>query len=94
MMRYPGKPLFVEASAAGPAALKAEWLTKLGQALEDVPQVYALLYHEGGPGLDPNSTQIKSWSLASDPDSLAAMQTIVSDLRNINRTSVKQGWQS
>lgn len=87
MRRYPGKPFFVEASAAGPSAEKAAWLVKLGQAVEDVPQVYALLYHEGGPGLDPNSTQIKSWSLASDPDSLAAMQVIVSDLRNIDRTA-------
>ena len=86
VQRYPGKPLFVEASAAGPAAQKAAWLVQLGQAVEAVPQVYALLYHEGGPGLDPNSTQIQSWSLASDPDSLAAMQVIVNDLHNINRT--------
>lgn len=87
MMRYPGKPFFVEASAAGPATEKARWLLKLGQAVEDVPQVYALLYHEGGPGLAPNSTQIKAWSLASDPDSLAAMQAIVGDLGTIDRTA-------
>lgn len=83
--RYPGKPLFVEASAAGPAAQKAAWLTKLGQAVAIIPEVYALLYHEGGPGLDPNSTQIESWSLTSDPESLAAMRDIVDSLRNMHR---------
>ena len=79
--RYPGKPLFVEASADGPAAEKAAWLTKLGQAVDDIPQVYALLYHEGGPELNSNSAQIESWSLASDPDSLAVMRSIVDSLR-------------
>src|SRR5260370_32057827 len=49
--RYPTKPLFVEASVNGPAAQKAAWLTKLGQAVNDIPQVHALLYHEGAPGL-------------------------------------------
>ncbi|MFL5691196.1 MAG: glycosyltransferase family 2 protein, partial [Ktedonobacteraceae bacterium] len=78
--RYPTKPIFVEASIKGPAVQKAAWLTKLGQAVNDIPQVYALLYHEGGPGLDPTSAQIESWSLASDPDSLAAMQGIVASL--------------
>jgi len=78
--RYPTKPIFVEASADGPAAQKAAWLTKLGQAVDDIPQVYALLYHEGGPGLHPTSAEIESWSLASDPDSLAVMQSIVASL--------------
>ncbi len=81
VQRYPTKPLFVEASADGPAAQKAAWLTKLGQAVNDVPQVYALLYHEGGPGLKLTSEQIESWSLASDPDSLAVMRRIVVSLR-------------
>ena len=79
--RYPTKPLFVEASADGPAAQKAAWLTNLEQAVNDIPQVYALLYHEGGPGLNPTSAEIESWSLASDPDSLAVMQSIVASLR-------------
>jgi len=83
--RYPGKPLFVEASADGPAAEKAAWLTKLGQAVNDVPQVYALLYHEGGPGLNPTNAQIKSWSLTSDPESLAAMRDIVAILHNMHK---------
>ncbi len=80
VQRYPTKPIFVEASADGPAAQKAAWLTKLGQAVNDIPQVYALLYHEGGPALDLTSAQIESWSLASDPDSLAAMRRIVASL--------------
>jgi len=80
VQRYPTKPIFVEASADGPAAQKAAWLTKLGQAVNDIPQVYALLYHEGGPALYLTSAQIESWSLASDPDSLAAMRRIVASL--------------
>lgn len=83
VQRYPTKPIFVEASADGPAAQKAAWMTKLGQAVDNIPHVYALLYHEGGPGLDPNSAQIESWSLASDPASLAAMRRIVFDLHNL-----------
>ena len=79
--RYPNKPIFVEASVNGPAAQKAAWLTKLGQAVDDIPQVYALLYHEGGPGLNPGSAQIENWSLASDPDSLAVMRRIAGSLR-------------
>ena len=79
--RYPNKPIFVEASVNGPAAQKAAWLAHLGQAVDAIPQVYALLYHEGGPELDPGSKQIDSWSLASDPDSLAAMRRIVRNLR-------------
>jgi hypothetical protein len=79
--RYPNKPIFVEASVNGPAVQKAVWLTKLGQAVDDIPQVYALLYHEGGPGLNPGSAQIENWSLASDPDSLAVMRRIADSLR-------------
>jgi hypothetical protein len=41
---------------------------------------HALLYHEGGPGLNPTSAQIESWSLTSDPDSLAVMRGIVASL--------------
>jgi cellulose synthase (UDP-forming) len=78
--RYPTKPIFIDATAAGPAVQKAAWLTKLGQAAIDIPQVYAFLYHEGGPALDPNSAQTESWSFASDPDSLAAMRSIVDSL--------------
>ncbi|HEX4716199.1 MAG TPA: hypothetical protein VH164_14855, partial [Ktedonobacteraceae bacterium] len=78
--RYPTKPLFVEASVNGAAAQKAAWLTKLGQAVSAFPHVYALLYHEGGPGLQLSSAQIESWSLASDPASLAAMRRIVANL--------------
>ena len=81
VQRYPTKPLFVEASVDGPAAQKAAWLTKFGQAIDDIPQVYAAFYHEGGPGLALNDSQIESWSLASDPDSLAVMRRLVIDLK-------------
>jgi cellulose synthase/poly-beta-1,6-N-acetylglucosamine synthase-like glycosyltransferase len=80
IQRYPGKPIIVEVSSAGPAARKAAWLATLGQAVDDCPQVYALLYHEGGPVLKPTATQLKSWSEASDPASLAAWRLIVTGL--------------
>jgi cellulose synthase (UDP-forming) len=80
-MRYPGKPVIVEASANGPAAQKAAWLIKLGQTVNNYPQVHALLYHEGGPELKATKAQIKSWSLDSDPASLNAMREVVSNLR-------------
>jgi hypothetical protein len=75
--RYPGKSLVVEASAAGPPAEKAAWLVSLGRAIDASRQVYALLYHEGGPELTPTPAQVKRWSLASDAQSLAAMKRIV-----------------
>lgn len=79
--RYPTKPIFVEASVNGPAVQKAAWLTKLGQAVYDNPQVYVLLYHEGGPDFNPTNQQIENWSLASDPQSLKVMQGIVAHLQ-------------
>jgi hypothetical protein len=79
----------VEASANGPAPQKAAWLTKLGQAVSDFPQVHALLYHEGGPELNASKTQIKSWSLTSDPASLAAMRKIVLNLRQQPKADVQ-----
>jgi cellulose synthase (UDP-forming) len=78
--RYPGKPLLIEASAAGSAAEKAAWLGRLGQALAACPQAHAFLYHEGGPGLRPAPAQVKAWSLASDAESLAAMRRVVTNL--------------
>lgn len=78
--RYPRKPLFVEASAAGPAPEKAEWLRRLGQAVEETPSVYAVLYHEGGPSLKPTKEQARHWSLASDAQSLATTKRIFSVL--------------
>ncbi|MBA2393648.1 MAG: glycosyltransferase, partial [Ktedonobacteraceae bacterium] len=79
--RYPTKPIIVEASVNGSAAQKSAWLTKLGQAVNYIPQVHALLYHEGGPGLNATRAQIKSWSMTSDPASLAVMRNIVSGLQ-------------
>jgi len=79
--RYPGKPLFVEVSVAGPPTEKAAWLAELGHALANCGQLYALVYHEGGPALKPTPAQAKSWSEASDPMSLAAWKRIVTTLR-------------
>ncbi len=80
VQRYPTKAIFVEASANGPAVQKAAWLTKLGQAINDVPHIYALLYHEGGPALNLTEAEITSWSLTSDRDSLAVMRSIAANL--------------
>jgi hypothetical protein len=79
--KYQGKPIFIEASVSGPSVQKAAWLAKLEQAVAANPQVYALLYHEGGPDLNANAADIASWSLASDPDSLAAMRKLVLDFQ-------------
>jgi len=78
--RYPGKPLFVEVSAAGPAAEKSAWLYRLGSTVATTPQLYALLYHEGGPALLPTPSQQHRWSLASDSQSLMSMRRIVANL--------------
>jgi hypothetical protein len=78
--RYPTKPIFVEASANGPAAQKAAWLTELEQAITYVPHVYALIYHEGSPQLHASLEQDKQWSLASDTPSLMVMRRIASHL--------------
>jgi cellulose synthase (UDP-forming) len=79
--RYPGKPLFVEASIAGPPTAKAAWLESLRQALNSCSQLYAFLYHEGGPSLTPTAAEAKSWSVASDALSLAAMRGALASLR-------------
>jgi cellulose synthase/poly-beta-1,6-N-acetylglucosamine synthase-like glycosyltransferase len=78
--RYPTKPILVEVSASGPATQKAAWLTKLGVAIDNVPHIYALLYHEGGPSLNLTKAQIASWSMDSDPASLAALKHIADRL--------------
>jgi cellulose synthase/poly-beta-1,6-N-acetylglucosamine synthase-like glycosyltransferase len=79
--RYPGKPLFVEVSVSGAPAEKSAWLARLGHALANCHQLYALFYHEGGAALEPTSAQIKSWSETSDLISLAEWKHIVTTLR-------------
>ena len=80
VQRYPGKPIIIEVSSAGPATAKAAWLATLGQAIDNCPQAYAIVYHEGGPVLEPTAAQLKSWSLASDPESLATWRLIMTRL--------------
>jgi hypothetical protein len=72
--RYSRTPLFIEATAAGPPSLKARWLTDLGDAVDETPGVYAVLYHEGGPALAPTKADGEFWSLASDRASLDALK--------------------
>jgi hypothetical protein len=85
--RYPTRPIFVEASVDGSAAQKAAWLTKLGKAINAVPHIYGLLYHEGGPATHLTQAQIASWSLASDSASLAAIRHIAANLHQKNANS-------
>ena len=88
--RYPTKPIIVEASVDGSSPTrKADWLTLLGLAVNAMPQVHALLYHEGGPELNASATQIHSWSLASDPASLAVIRHIVSVLHQRAKSTAK-----
>ncbi len=74
--RYPRKPIILEVSADGPAAQKAAWLTKVGAAVNTIPDVHALIYHEGSPSIHASNLENNQWSLLSDPSSLAAMQHI------------------
>ena len=83
--RYPGKPVFVDASVDGPPSEKAHWLSQFGAAVTGLKQVYAVLYHEGGPDLNPTPASIRSWSLTSDGASLNAMKQVVADLHRVRR---------
>jgi cellulose synthase (UDP-forming) len=83
--RYPDKPLFVEVSAAGPPAEKAAWLRTLGTAVTEYTHIRSLLYHEGGPGLNPSQGQITQWSLESDPASLAAWRQVLNEFKAARR---------
>ncbi len=80
--RYPTKPLLVEVSAAGPGAQKAVWLAAVGQAVMDNPDIYALIYHEGSPAINPTATDNRRWSMISDPDSQAEMQKLLAKLHS------------
>jgi len=81
VQHYPKKPIIVEATADGSPTQKAAWLTTLGQAVDDIPQVHALIYHEGGPVVNYSQLLIKAWSFTSDTDSLTAMRQVVVDLQ-------------
>jgi hypothetical protein len=82
---YPRKPILVDASVSGPAYAKTAWLNRLSSALDATPQLYAFLYHEGGPNLTVTPAEMTAWSLASDPLSLDAMRHLVADLRSLRR---------
>jgi cellulose synthase (UDP-forming) len=78
--RYPGKPIFVDVSVDGPSSMKASWLASLGRAIHNTRDVHAVLYHEGGPELSPTAEELKQWSAASDPSSLAAWHSDLAGL--------------
>ena len=75
--RYTSKPLIIEASAAGGAQQKAQWLTQVGKAVKQNHDIYAFVYHDGSPAINASAADNLSWSLASDPASLAAMRAIL-----------------
>ena len=79
--RYPGKPIIMDVSADGPADQKAAWLYQVGVAAETNHAVYALIYHDASPALTPNAILDKQWSMSSDPESLAVMSQIASQLQ-------------
>ena len=79
--RYPTKPLLLEISAAGSATQKATWLTEVGNAVMSSHNIYALIYHEGSPAINPSSAENRLWSMVSDASSQAAIQRILAQLR-------------
>jgi cellulose synthase/poly-beta-1,6-N-acetylglucosamine synthase-like glycosyltransferase len=81
IQRYPGKPIFLEVSAAGDPILKAAWLTKVGAAVEKNHAVYALIYHDSSPAVSSTAAQNAQWSMTSDNASLNAMRQIANQLK-------------
>jgi cellulose synthase/poly-beta-1,6-N-acetylglucosamine synthase-like glycosyltransferase len=82
---YPKMPLFVEVSADGQPAQKADWLRKAGAAIAATPNVHAFLYHEGSPAPDARLADHLPWSLASDPLSLQAMRDAATTVSSPSR---------
>jgi hypothetical protein len=78
--RYPNKPIMVEISADGPKNQKAAWITSVGNAVAHTPDIYALIYHEGSPALNPTPADNVAWSILSDPSSALAWQHVVVSL--------------
>ncbi len=71
--RYPGKPLFVEVSAAGAPQEKSAWLNSVRSSVAAYHDVYALLYHDGSPDLRASAADNQQWSYASDPLSIRSI---------------------
>ncbi len=80
--RYPNKPILLEVTASGPAPQKASWLDEVGQAVLNTPNVYALIYHEGSPAIDPTAADNQSWSMISDADTQVEMRKLLTELRS------------
>jgi cellulose synthase (UDP-forming) len=80
--RYPGKPIFIDVSVDGPPAEKSAWLNTFGRAVQGDVHIHAVLYHEGGPELNPTQAVLKAWSADSDGASLHAWLHTLALLRS------------
>lgn len=72
--RHPGKPLFVEVSAAGSPAHKSAWLNSVAKSVASSHQVYALIYHEGSPDVRATAADNTVWSFTSDALSVQSVK--------------------
>lgn len=72
--RHPGKPLLVETAIDDKPAARADWLTRLGQALSNRTDVAALVYHQTGPVAvaGPTDPAARPWTLDADTSAPAA----------------------
>ncbi|HEX4864584.1 MAG TPA: hypothetical protein VFV02_10950, partial [Acidimicrobiales bacterium] len=80
--RYPGKPIFIDVSVDGPSAEKSVWLNRFGRSIQGDVDIHAVLYHEGGPELNPTPSVLKAWSANSDEASLKAWTHALALLRS------------
>ena len=72
--RHPGKPLFVEVSAAGSPAEKSAWLKNVATSVASDHQVYALIYHQGSPDVHATVADNTLWSFDSDALSIQSVK--------------------
>jgi cellulose synthase/poly-beta-1,6-N-acetylglucosamine synthase-like glycosyltransferase len=79
--QHPNKPIIVEVSAAGDKNQKALWLSKVGNAINSLADVYALIYHEGSPALNPKPSENIQWSMLSDKNTQQTLQHIFTNLQ-------------
>ncbi|GHO54961.1 glycosyltransferase [Ktedonobacter robiniae] len=80
-LHFPGKPIILKVSASGRADQKSTWLSEIGVTAMTNHVVYALIYHDASPALKPNQALDKQWSITSDPNSLAVMSQLASQLQ-------------
>lgn len=91
---YPNTNLFIEVSAAGAPERKAAYFQQLGDVLDSVPNLYALLYYEGSPSPDAAIAEHDLWSILSDSMSSDAMRDLVGELVGDRRRADQGGTSS